>query len=163
MPRSVEDYLRCRRTRNRHAHGFRLSPRDGQTKCAEDLDENRLHPFQPARRPRHDACVVSIQHPPNTMQRTFQCRFRADLRRLLLKMSKICEYIRVLAEEDVEQQRGKHASLTKPLCHLEPLRAFAAITPHACSHPIVELADYFYNPRRYSEASEHLSKKCAIA
>ena len=44
-------------------------------------------------------------------------------------------------KENVEQQQGKHASLTEPLCHLEPLRASAVITiQHASSHPIVELA-----------------------
>ena len=66
------------------------------------------------------------------------------------------------SEEYNEQQRGKYASLTESLCHLEPLRAWAVITPHARSHSIVELADHFYHLRRCSEASEHLPKKYAI-
>ena len=44
----------------------------------------------------------------------------------------------------VKQQRGKHASLTEPRCHLEPLQTSAAIIPYANSHPIVELADNIY-------------------
>ena len=70
-----------------------------------------------------------------------------------LNLSAVEEY---QSEEDFEQQRGKYASLTKPLRHLEPFRAYAVITPHASSHPILKLADYLYHLRRYSEASEHL-------
>ena len=73
LPRVVEDYLRCRYTWNRHAHGLRLAILDGEIKCAEDFDEDRHHPPQTARRPRHDARVVSIQHPPNSTTHTFQC------------------------------------------------------------------------------------------
>ena len=107
-----------------------LALKDGQTKCTQDFDENRHHPLQPARRPRHDARVVSVQHPPNSTLHTFQCRFRTSLLRQFLKVGATCEYACVLAEphwgdeeyrseEDVEQQRRKHASLIKPLCHLE--------------------------------------------
>ena len=131
------------------------------------------HPPQPALRSRHDARVVSIQHPPNSTLHTFQCRFMANFGRLFLQVHKIREYACLLAEsllyddeyrskEDIEQQRGKYASLTEPLCHLEPFRASAVIIPHACSHPIVELADHLYLLRRYSKASEHLPKKCAV-
>ena len=66
------------------------------------------------------------------------------------------------SEEDVEQQRGTHASLTEPVCQLDPPRAWAVTIPHASSHPIVELADYCSHLPRYSEASVHLPKKCAI-
>ena len=79
LPSGVEDYLRYRRTYNRHAHGLHLALRDGQTKCAEDFDEDRHHPLQPARRPRQDTRVISLQHPPNSTPRTFQCRFRANI------------------------------------------------------------------------------------
>ena len=50
----------------------------------------------------------------------------------------------------------------EPLCHLKPLRASPAIVPHACSHPIVELADHLHHLLRYSKTSEHLPKKCAV-
>ena len=39
-----------------------------------------------------DTRVVSRQHPPNSKPRTLQYRFRVNLRRLLLKMGKICEF-----------------------------------------------------------------------
>ena len=58
-------------------------------------------------------------------------------------------------------QRGKHASLTTPLCHLERLRALAVIVRHVNSHPIAKLAEYLYHLRQFSEASKHLPKKCA--
>ena len=72
----------------------------------EDLDGDRRHPLQPAQRPQYDARVVSI-HLANITRRTFQCRFRANLRQLFLKVGKIYEYVHVLAvayrsDEDVE-------------------------------------------------------------
>ena len=42
-------------------------------------------------------------------------------------------------EEDVEQQRGLHASLPQSLLHLKLIRTDAIIRSHTSSHPIVEL------------------------
>ena len=76
--RAVEDYPRCRCTRNRPAHDLRLARGNDKTKCTEDFDGDHYQPLQPARRPRQNARVVSIQHPPNSTLHSFQCRFRAS-------------------------------------------------------------------------------------
>ena len=52
--------------------------------------------------------------------------------------------------------------MTRPLCHLQPIRAYVIVSPHVSFHPIVEMAAYCYHLRRYSEAGEHLLKRCAI-
>ena len=88
-------------------------------------------------------------------------------------MDNIREYVHLLAEslwyheeyrseEDIEQHRGKYASLREPLFHLEPLQASAVIIPYTASQTIVELAEHFYRLRWNSKANEHLPKKCAV-
>ena len=80
LPRGVEDYRVSALPVDAESActwSQSCSLRDGQTKCAEDFDRDRDHPLQPARRSRHHAHVVSIQHPPNSTPHTFECRFRS--------------------------------------------------------------------------------------
>ena len=81
LPRSIKTHLLCcRRTWNCYAHDLRPAHRDGQTKFAEDFDEDHHLPLQPAQRPRRGASVVGIQHSPsNSTPCIFQCHYRAGL------------------------------------------------------------------------------------
>ena len=83
------------------------------------------------------------------------CRWirSASMHAFLLNFSSATKSI---AAKNKLNSNGGYASLTEPLCHLEPLQALAVITLPACSHPIVELADHLYHLRRCSEASKHL-------
>ena len=107
---------------------------------------------------------------------TFQCHFRANPPRLLLKIGKFCEYVRVLAG-NIYYSTTRSMAAKKTLNSSGKVRILdeAPVPPRTTpsirrhyfarksSNPVVELAVYFYQLRRYSnKASEHLPKKGAI-
>ena len=84
----VEDYLFCRHTGNRHAHGPRLLSEMVRLKVPKILTKTTTicSNLRSDRETMHPSLVA------------FRCCFRVSLQRLFLRAGKICEHFRVVAE-----------------------------------------------------------------
>ena len=122
LPDRFDLHHRPRCTRWRHAHGLYLLRRYGQREGSAHLYDDFHHLSEPLRRSRDYAGVIRVQHAPHRTTNVVISRLRSHRRRRFLQVHQLSEDGRFLTEplennsqygceEDVEQQRGQHASL----------------------------------------------------